>query len=229
MTMTSQEIRVKICGIRALDDGLAAADAGADFIGMVFVPERHRRITPEAAKVIVDGVRNSGGPVPRIVGLFADQLLDEVNAIVEYCGLDLAQLCGKESVEYAGQVGCDVIKVVHVAESATASDDAGTGERVKDYSGVGHLVTLDRYVEGIQGGTGEGFDWSVAASLSQAGLPFLLAGGLSPENVAQAIAEVRPWGVDVSSGVETGGKKDHQKIRDFMRRAIAAAAKTASG
>ena len=227
MTMTSQEIRVKICGIRALDDGLAAADAGADFIGMVFVPERHRRITPEAAKVIVDGVRNSGGPVPRIVGLFADQLLDEVNAIVEYCGLDLAQLCGKESVEYAGQVGCDVIKVVHVAESATASDDAGTGERVKDYSGVGHLVTLDRYVEGIQGGTGEGFDWSVAASLSQAGLPFLLAGGLTPENVAQAIAEVRPWGVDVSSGVETGGDKDHQKIRDFMRNARTAAAKTA--
>ncbi|MCH8296733.1 MAG: phosphoribosylanthranilate isomerase [Chloroflexi bacterium] len=225
--MTSQEIRVKICGIRALDDGLAAADAGADFIGMVFVPERHRRITPEAAKVIVDGVRNSGGPVPRIVGLFADQLLDEVNAIVEYCGLDLAQLCGKESVEYAGQVGCDVIKVVHVAESATASDDAGTGERVKDYSGVGHLVTLDRYVEGIQGGTGEGFDWSVAASLSQAGLPFLLAGGLTPENVAQAIAEVRPWGVDVSSGVETGGDKDHQKIRDFMRNARTAAAKTA--
>ena len=227
MTMTSQEIRVKICGIRALDDALAVAEAGADFIGMVFVPERHRRITPEAAKVIVDGVRNSGGPVPRIVGLFADQLLDEVNAIVEYCGLDVAQLCGKESVEYAGQVGCDVIKVVHVAESATASDDAGTGERVKDYSGVGHLVTLDRYVEGIQGGTGEGFDWAVAALLSRAGLPFLLAGGLSPENVAQAIAEVRPWGVDVSSGVETDGSKDHQKIRDFMRNARTAAAKTA--
>ncbi|MCI0848268.1 MAG: phosphoribosylanthranilate isomerase [Chloroflexi bacterium] len=227
MTVTTQELMVKICGIRALDDALAAAEAGADFIGMVFVPERHRRITPQEAKVIIDGVRNSGGPAPRIVGLFADQLLDEVNAVVEYAGLDLAQLCGKETVEYAGQVSCGVIKVVHVADSATATDDAGTGARVKDFSGVGHLVTLDRYVEGVQGGTGKGFDWGVAASLSRAGQPFLLAGGLTPENVSEAIATVRPWGVDVSSGVETDGNKDHAKIRDFMSNARAAAAKMA--
>ena len=220
-------VTVKICGIRTLDDALAAAEAGADLIGMVFVPERHRRITADAAKTIVAGVRDSAGPVPRIVGLFAGQLLDEVNAIVEYVGLDLAQLCGQETVEYAGQVVCDVIKVVHVAESATAADDAGTGARVKDFSGVGHLVTLDRYVEGGQGGTGKRFDWGVAAALAKSGLTFLLAGGLTPENVAQAIAEVSPWGVDVSSGVETDGGKDHQKIRDFMRNARAAAAKTA--
>ena len=184
--------------------------------------ERHRRITPKEAKVIIDGVRNSGGPAPRIVGLFADQAIEEVAGIVEFCGLDLVQLCGKESVEYAGQTGCDVIKVVHVAESATATDDAGTGAQVKEFSGVGHLVTLDRYVEGIQGGTGVGFDWDVAASLSQAGHPFLLAGGLTPENVSKAITKVHPWGVDVSSGVETNGKKDHAKIRDFMHEARAA-------
>ena len=227
MNVTTQDIKVKICGIRELDDALAAAEAGADFIGMVFVPERHRRITPQEAKVIVDGVRNSGGAVPRIVGLFADQPLEEVTGVAKFCGLDLAQLCGKETVEYAGQVGCDVIKVVHVAESASKTDDAGTGARVKEFSGVGHLVTLDRYVEGIQGGTGKGFDWGVAASLSQAGHPFMLAGGLMPENVSGAIAEVRPWGVDVSSGVETAGKKDHQKIRDFIQNARAATAQTA--
>ena len=220
-------IMVKICGIRTLDDALVAADAGADFFGMVFVPERHRRITPKDGKAIAGGVRDAGGPTPRIVGLFADQLLDEVNAIVEYVGLDVVQLCGKETLEYAGQVSCDVIKVVHVAESATATDDAGTSERVREYSGVGHLVTLDRFVEGLQGGTGKGFDWGVAASLSRSGLPFLLAGGLTPENVPDAIAEVRPWGVDVSSGVETDGVKDHQKIKDFMNNARAAAAKTA--
>lgn len=220
--MGAQELKVKICGIRALEDALVAAEAGADFIGMVFVPERHRRITPKEAKVIIDGVRNSGGPAPRIVGLFADQAIEEVAGIVEFCGLDLVQLCGKESVEYAGQTGCDVIKVVHVAESATATDDAGTGAQVKEFSGVGHLVTLDRYVEGIQGGTGVGFDWDVAASLSQAGHPFLLAGGLTPENVSKAITKVHPWGVDVSSGVETNGKKDHAKIRDFMHEARAA-------
>jgi phosphoribosylanthranilate isomerase len=218
-----QEIRVKICGIRALDDALAAAEAGADLIGMVFVPERRRRITPKEAKAIVDGVRNSGGPVPRIVGLFADQSIEEVAGVVEFCGLDLAQLCGQETVEFAGQVGCDVIKVVHVAESATASDDAGTGALVKEFSGVGHLVTLDRYVEGIQGGTGKGFDWEVAASLSRSGHPFLLAGGLTPENVSEAITMVKPWGVDVSSGVETDGKKDHAKILEFLQKTKAAA------
>ena len=222
-------IMVKICGIRTLGDALVASEAGADFFGMVFVPERHRRITPKDAKAIVEGVRSAGGPTPRIVGLFADQLLDEVNAIVEYVGLDVVQLCGKEDVEYAGQISCDVIKVVHVAESATATDDAGTSERVRDFSGVGYLVTLDRFVEGIQGGTGKGFDWGVAASLSKSGLPFLLAGGLTPENVSDAIAEVRPWGVDVSSGVETDGNKDHQKIRDFMHNSRAAAAKTPNG
>jgi phosphoribosylanthranilate isomerase len=84
------------------------------------------------------------------------------------------------------------------------------------------LVTLDRYVEGIQGGTGVGFDWDVAASLTQAGHPFLLAGGLTPENVSKAITKVHPWGVDVSSGVETNGVKDHAKIRDFMHKARAA-------
>ena len=221
--MDPQEIRVKICGIRALDDALAAAEAGADLIGMVFVPERRRRITPKEAKAIVDGVRNSGGPVPRIVGLFADQSIEEVAGVVEFCGLDLAQLCGQETVEFAGQVGCDVIKVVHVAESATASDDAGTGALVKEFSGVGHLVTLDRYVEGIQGGTGKGFNWEVAASLSRSGHPFLLAGGLTPENVSEAITMVKPWGVDVSSGVETDGKKDHAKILEFLQKAKAAA------
>ena len=227
--MDAQDIKVKICGIRSLEDALVAAEAGADFIGMVFVPERHRRITPKEAKIIVDGVRSSGGPVPRIVGLFADQAIEEVAGIVEYCALDLVQLCGKESVEYAGQTGCDVIKVVHVAESATAEDDAGTGARVKEFSGVGHLVTLDRYVEGIQGGTGKGFDWDVAASLSQAGHPFLLAGGLTPENVSNAITNVKPWGVDVSSGVETNGDKDHGKIKDFMQAAREAAAKSING
>lgn len=226
MNMASPDIKVKICGIRTLDDALVAADAGADFIGMVFVPARHRRITADAGKAIVDGVRTSGGVVPSIVGLFADQLLDEVNAIVEYCGLDMAQLCGKEPVEYASNVNCDVIKVVHVPESATVADDAGTGSRVSAYRQAGHLVTLDRLVEGIQGGTGQGFDWEIAASLSQAGQSFLLAGGLSPENVSEAIMAVRPWGVDVSSGVETGGNKDHEKIRAFRRNARAAAAKT---
>ncbi len=225
--MDSHHMRVKICGIRNLDDASVAAEAGADYIGMVFVPERRRRITPQEAKVIVEGVRASSGSVPRIVGLFADQSVEEVSGIIDYCGLDLVQLCGQETVKYAGELGCGVIKVVHVAESATADDDSGTGARVKEFSGLGHLVTLDRFVEGIQGGTGQGFDWGVATSLSRAGHPFLLAGGLTPENVAEAITTVNPWGVDVSSGVETDGNKDHTKIRLFLNNARNAAAKSA--
>ena len=224
--MDSDYLQVKICGIRALDDALVAAEAGADYIGMVFVPERRRRVSPQDAKVIVDGVRGSGGVVPKMVGLFADQSAEEVCGIIDYCGLDLVQLCGEETVKYAGELGCDVIKVVHVAESATVDDDAGTVSRVKEFSGLGHLVTLDRLVEGFQGGTGQCFDWGVAASLSLAGHPFLLAGGLTPKNVAEAIITIAPWGVDVSSGVETDGNKDHGKIRQFLMNARTAASKS---
>jgi phosphoribosylanthranilate isomerase len=210
--------KVKICGIRDLDDARAAADAGAHFIGLVFVPERHRRLDPEPARAIVAGLKSSAGRVPRIVGLFADQPLEEVNRTIETCGLDLAQLCGREPLDYCNQTRARVIKVLHIPDSLPPQ--AQTDElvaRVKAYREAGNLVTLDRLVEGLQGGTGERFDWSIAAELSRLGQSFLLAGGLSPENVAQAVATVRPWGVDVSSGVETGGVKDHEKIRAFIR------------
>ncbi|MDP6549922.1 MAG: phosphoribosylanthranilate isomerase [Dehalococcoidia bacterium] len=209
--------RVKICGIREPADALVAAAAGADFVGLVFVPGRRRCLEPGAAQGIVKGLRASGGPVPKVVGLFADQPLEEVNRIIRACGLDLAQLCGGEPLEYCESVQCRVIKVVHV--DATVPGEAAVAAlagRVRSYRDAGHLVTLDRLVAGLQGGTGASFDWEVAASLSQRGLSFLLAGGLSPANVAQAVATVRPWGVDVSTGVETDGAKDHEKIRAFI-------------
>ena len=110
-----------------------------------------------------------------------------------------------------------VIKVLHIPESSSSQVQTGElEERIKSHREASNLVTLDRLVEGLQGGTGEGFDWDIAAQLSRRGNSFLLAGGLSPENVAQAVATVCPWGVDVSSGVETGGVKDHDKIREFI-------------
>ncbi len=213
-------IRVKICGIGNPADACVSAEAGTDYIGMVFVPERHRRITPDDAKEIVDAVRALDTPSPRMVGLFADQPLDEVNEVVAHCSLDAVQLCGRESVEYAAAVDCEVIKVVHVPASWRAPDDVPQlAERVRDYADAGCLVTLDRLVEGIQGGTGQSFNQEVAASLSSRGVPFLLAGGLTPKNVGRAISIVRPWGVDVSSGVETIGKKDRRKIHRFVENA----------
>lgn len=217
-------LKIKICGVRNLDDARAAAAAGADYVGIVFVPGRHRRIDVDAATVISQGLRAGGGVVPQVVGLFADQDLNEVNAVVRSCGLGAAQLCGQETLDYASRVDCPVIKVIHVPASATNRSDGAFDARIQEFRNAGHRVTLDRLVEGVQGGTGQGFDWEVAAALSGHGHEFLLAGGLTPANVARAIATVRPWGVDVSSGVETGGKKDHKKIRDFITTSRNAAA-----
>ena len=226
MTMTE----VKICGIRRLNDAQVAADAGADFIGLVFVPGRPRRVDITTAAAIVSGIKSRGDGAPRVVGLFADQPLDEVNGTIEACGLDLAQLCGSETLDYCNNIRGKVIKVVHVPSKPAHSRSSGNSDsgepdlafladRVGSYREGGHLVTLDRLVEGIPGGTGQGFNWDVAADISRQGHSFILAGGLSPETVGRAIVQVQPWGVDVSSGVETHGVKDPEKIRAFIRNA----------
>ena len=181
--------------------------------------------------------------IPHVVGLFADQPVAEVNQVVKSCALDLVQLCGRESLDYCQQVETQVIKVLHVpiyadsvrpelverqgdARGSIGSAPArlaytelvgGLEQAVQAHTKVGHLVTLDRLVDGLQGGTGQSFDWTIAAQLSQQGHEFLLAGGLDPDNVAQAVAEVNPWGVDVSSGVEADGMKDPDKIREFFK------------
>ena len=213
-------IRVKICGIGTPEDACVAAEAGADYIGMVFVPERRRRITPDAAKDIVGAVRALDVPSHRMVGLFADQPLEEVNGVIAHCGLDAVQLCGRESVDYVANADCQVIKVVHVPASYRAPDDVPeVADRIQEYADAGCMVTLDRLVEGIQGGTGQSFSMDLAASLARRGNEFLLAGGLTPAKVGRVISAVRPWGVDVSSGVETIGKKDRRKIQRFIENA----------
>ena len=210
--------KIKICGIQKLTDALVAAEEGADFVGLVFVPGRRRRLEIQPARDIVSGLRAMGGETPQVVGLFADQPLDELDCVIQTCALDLVQLCGAETLEYCRQVQGRVIKVLHV--SGSASGDAAIAllkDRMAAYQAARCLVTLDRLVEGVPGGTGQRFDWAVAAGLASQGHSFLLAGGLSPDNVAEAVATVHPWGVDVSSGVETNGKKDPDKIRAFIR------------
>jgi phosphoribosylanthranilate isomerase len=232
--MPNETARVKICGIRNLEDALTAAEAGANLIGLVFVPGRPRRLEIDAAREITAGIKNIGAGAPRAVGLFAGQPLDEVNRTIQECGLDLAQLCGLEPLDYCGNIRADVIKVVHVAGdidinpeiTRAARGDASAQQGLRELEGLvgsytrrGHIVTLDRLVDGIPGGTGQSFNWDVAAHLSRGGHSFILAGGLTPDTVAQAITDVQPWGVDVSSGVETGGVKDPEKIRAFVRNA----------
>ena len=209
---------VKICGVRSLDDALVAARAGADYFGLVFVPGRRRRVEPEAARIITDGLRAGDLEGPKSVGLFGDQPLDEVLDTIAAAGLDYVQLCGEESLGYCRAVleRAGVIKVLHVADDDSPDAIADVANRIDAFAAAGCTVTLDSQVVGLHGGTGQSFDWSIAAQLAASGRRFLLAGGLTPDNVAEAVAVVRPWGVDVSSGVETDGVKDHAKIKQFI-------------
>ena len=209
--------RIKICGIQETADALVAAEAGADFIGLVFVPRRRRKIDEEKALRIVATLGEKTKRTPKVVGLFADQPLEEVDHIVRHCGLDMVQLCGGESVGYCGEMGVPVIKVLHVQDSLAGADAVDhLAQEMEVLQEQAHLTTLDRKVEGLQGGTGQGFNWDIAQALSERGLQFVLAGGLTPESVGPAVRRVRPWGVDVSSGVETEGMKDQEKIRAFI-------------
>ena len=219
--------RLKICGLRDAGNALVAARAGADFLGLNLVPGVRRQITPQQARDIIDRVRDDlSGDTPRLVGLFADQTLDEVNQIVKHCGLDMVQLCGDEPPDYWRRVAVPIIKQIKVRDDA-GPERAGAvaAGKVAAVIAAGHTAMLDRYETGALGGTGRSFDWRVASTIAGR-YDVVLAGGLTPENVARAIAAVQPWGVDVSSGVETGGVKDPAKIRAFARQVQSADSKS---
>ena len=208
--------RFKICGLRDAGAALAAAEAGADFLGLNFVPGVRRRITLDQGRSIVRSVAEElGDDAPGLVGLFADQDIDEVNGIIEACGLEYAQLCGLEQPDYWDGVRAKVIKQVRVRPLASDRETVeATLVRVKEVVSRGNIALLDSYRKGALGGTGHAFDWDIAAQVARE-YDVTLAGGLSPDNVASAIRQVNPWMVDVSSGVETDGVKDPAKIRAF--------------
>jgi phosphoribosylanthranilate isomerase len=200
-------IEIKICGLRRVEDALVAAEFGASMLGFVFAPSR-RRISTEAARDIVAEVRRHVGADTRIVGVFVDATAHEINQTARMCDLDLAQLSGDEPNDVIDALELPAIKVLHVGAEDTS---ARLLERATATSAA--LLHLDTARAGLQGGTGETFEWSVVTGL---GKPFLLAGGLHAGNVAEAIRTARPWGVDVSSGVEADGEKDQKKIREFI-------------
>jgi phosphoribosylanthranilate isomerase len=237
--------RVKICGCRSVEVALAASEAGADFVGLMFAPSSRRRIDLEDASEIV---RALGVPLaeiemenppamyrtesddlrswfehgasalermlerkrPLTVGVFAGNDPEEINEIVDECGIDLIQLSGGEPWSACLLANRQVIKALHVG----VDDNAGTAlGRIE--TGSAMAVLLDKASDAAFGGTGEALQWDVAAKIA-ASMPVWLAGGLTPENVAEATRTVRPWAVDVSSGVETEGAKDAAKIRAFV-------------
>ncbi|MFN3974792.1 MAG: phosphoribosylanthranilate isomerase [Dehalococcoidia bacterium] len=208
---------VKICGLRSADEMLVAAEAGADMLGIVFVPRVRRRVEPPLAQAMVSRFRQErrGKPVPRIVGVFADQPLEEVQGVVREVRLDMVQLCGHEEIPYALKVGIPVVKAVHIHTSGHAQIEEAE-HQITALEAAGILPLLDRDGGTQPGGLGQPFDWGIAQALARRGHRFLLAGGLTPENVVEAVRLVRPYGVDVSSGVESNGVKNPAKVLAFI-------------
>lgn len=205
--------KVKICGLTNIEDALKACDYGADYVGFVFVEGSPRHITKDEAKRIVDGL--PAGPAR--VGLFRDHNISELTDIVVDCGLDHVQLHGDELPEY-----CDEIKNV-LSEQGNDIKIIKTF-KVRDYI-LGNLpsdyISADLYLFDtfdplISGGTGKKFDWEVLKGF-KGDKPFIVAGGLTPDNVAEAISLTCPFAVDVSSGVESSpGRKDEIKMKEFI-------------
>jgi phosphoribosylanthranilate isomerase len=204
---------VKICGLRSVEHALAAAAAGADMIGLVFAPSR-RQVSPAEGAAVAAALRALGPRRPRVVGLFVNEAPGAIAAVAATVGLDAVQLSGDEPADDAAAIGLPLLKALRLDGSAR---EAAWLER----AGPGCMPLVDAHVPGAYGGTGVIADWDRAAALAAA-TPILLAGGLTPANVAAAIVAVRPRGVDVSSGVERDGVKDPAMIEAFIEAARSA-------
>ncbi|HBT47074.1 MAG TPA: phosphoribosylanthranilate isomerase [Peptococcaceae bacterium] len=195
-------VRVKICGIKTWEEARAALEAGVHALGFVFAPGP-RRIHPEVAREIILRLP----PFVTSVGVFVNEPRYSLLEIASFCRLDVLQLHGDEPPEYCRGLSQRLIKAIRVKDAASL-------ELIPKYPVDAFL--LDTFVPGQAGGTGRTFNWEIARRAVELGPPIILAGGLTPENVAEAIRKVRPYAVDVSSGVETDGQKDPVKIARFM-------------
>ena len=202
-------VKVKICGITNLPDGMAAVEAGADALGFVFYDQSPRRISVEAAAALIAQLP----PFVMKVGVFVNAPEDLVVRAIRECGLNLLQFHGDEPPEYCLQFGLMSMKAFRIRDAASLQALSG-------YHTDAWL--LDAYAPDKPGGTGETFNWDLAFEAQSLGRPIFLAGGLTPENVGEAVRRARLYGVDVSSGVEAGpGRKDHAKVKAFIQAAKA--------
>jgi len=208
--MSHGKTRIKVCGITRLQDALCAVEHGVDALGFIFHRKSARYIDPEEARIIIEQLP----PFVDAVGVFVDKEREKVEEIIRYCRLGYVQLHGDESFKYVERLSrftspCEMVKAFRVSGDTTPEDFEPYMPHVKSF-------LLDTYDKEQAGGTGKTFDWSIIPRL---GLrkPYMLAGGLTPSNITAALQEVRPYGVDVSSGVEVApGIKDHSLIREFI-------------
>jgi phosphoribosylanthranilate isomerase len=202
-------VKVKICGITNLPDGMAAAEAGADALGFVFYDQSPRHVSIAAAAALIRQLP----PSVMKVGVFVNPPEDLVLRASRECGLNLLQFHGDEPPDYCLQFGLMSMKAFRIRDAASL-------QALRNYPTDAWL--LDAYSAGKPGGTGETFNWDLALEARSWGRPVFLAGGLTPENVAEAVRRAQPYGVDVSSGVEaTPGEKDHAKVKAFIQAAKA--------
>lgn len=193
--------RIKVCGITDSGDLAHAVSAGVDGLGFIFAENSPRRVEPEKARELIRKVP----PFVDAVGVFVNEDPDVVTDIIKYCGLTMVQLHGQENVDY-----CRLMPV-RILKSFAVKDDI-EGAKMAAYAGEVAGFLLDTYDQAMAGGTGRAFDWNLAADPRIPG-PVLLAGGLGPDNVGEAINAARPYGVDVNSGVEKSpGRKDHAML-----------------
>ena len=198
--------KVKLCGIKTLNDALAAIEVGTDFLGFNFYPKSARFVAKQTCAEITSVLKKKH-PHIKLVGVFVNSSVEEVKDLLNICSLDLAQLHGDETPEMLKALNGKAFKAfrgIPQSMDGFARHDAPA-------------LLVDASVKGAYGGTGVTADWNGAAELAKH-YPLLLAGGLNPENVAEALRQVKPWGVDVASGVESApGEKDASKMKAFVK------------
>ena len=202
--MANLQIKVKICGMTQLKDALFAVEQGVDAVGFIFYKKSPRAVTMKTVREIITKLP----PLVDTVGVFVNESAERLNKIADYCGLDLVQLHGEESPAFCGKIHRRVIKAFRVK-------DLQSIKQLEKFPVSGFL--LDTFSDDLHGGTGKTFDWNLALPAKKMG-PVILAGGLTPRNILQAVRQVRPYGVDVCSGVEKSpGIKDLEKVRAFLK------------
>ena len=212
--MTKNYTQIKICGLRSAEAASVASECGADFLGFVFVDGVRRQLQPDEAAQIINEYRSSTqvSKSTKLVGLFRNQSLDFVNQTAAETDLDFIQLCGEEDPDYVSRLNLPIFRQIRVKDGTKPKDLYKT---VESHLNAGHRVILDRFDIDTPGGSGRSFNWSAAEGVAEQS-NVLLAGGLKSENVQAAISQLAPWGVDVSSGVETDGIKAPKLIKTFI-------------
>jgi phosphoribosylanthranilate isomerase len=212
------KVIIKMCGNRSAADLVNAAEAGADLVGIIFA-DAWRRVPVEQARDMAGELRERVPSPPPVVGVFVDQPEDEVNRTADVVGLDMVQLHGTEDADYWRRIERPLIVARRIPAQLTLEEASARIAPVLAYTGPRDFICLiEPYVDGLPGGAGVSMQRDLAAGLARR-FPFILAGGLTPENVGEAVRAVRPWGVDVSSGVETDRVKDPAKVGRFIHEA----------